>query len=84
MIDDVIKFLQFLIILGMFRHCTSIAGVSVIASKIPKVPLLDKVGASIFTCQTFVSLKILVHILCVVKGVFPKDSEPMPGRYIFS
>ena len=42
-----------------------------------KVLLQDQVIASIFTCVKFISLKIVVHILFVVKGVLPKDLEPM-------
>ena len=42
-----------------------------------KVRLLDQAKTSVFICQNFVSLKIVVQILFVVKGVFPKDLEPM-------
>ena len=45
--------------------------------KLPKVRLSDQVRASSFTCQNFMSFKIVVHILFAVKGVFPKDLEAM-------
>ena len=32
--------------------------------------------SSIFTCQKFISLKFVVHILFAVKNVFPKDLKP--------
>ena len=41
--------------------------------KMPKVRLQDQAKASIFTCRTFISLKIVVYILFVVKGVFLKE-----------
>ena len=34
-------------------------------------------SAKINTNKVFISLKIMVHILFVVKGVFPKDLEPV-------
>ena len=45
---------------------------SVMALKIPKVQLLKLAGSSILTQQEFISLKIVVHILFAVLGVFLK------------
>ena len=44
--------------------------VSLIPLKMPKVRLGDQVRALILTRQIFISLKLVVHILFAVKGVF--------------
>ena len=51
--------------------------VSVIVLKMPKVQLYDQVRTSILACQKSTSLKVVVHILFAIKGVFLKDLEPM-------
>ena len=60
MIDDVIKFLRFLLIWGMFR-C---------AVKMPNARLSDQARISILSYQKLLSLKTEVHIS--VKGTFQK------------
>ena len=42
-----------------------------------KARLYDPARTSIFTCQKFVSLKIVVNVLFGINGVFPKDLGPM-------
>ena len=82
MIDDVIKFFQFLTILGIFLHMHCI-GVSLFVLKIPRVRLSDQARGSILTCQSFISLKLVTHILFAVKGVFPKGLESMLSQTAF-
>ena len=43
----------------------------------PQVRLQDQSRVSIFSCQKFFSLEIVVHIVFAIKGIFPKDLEPM-------
>ena len=41
----------------------------------PKVRSEFQARVTIFSCQTCISFKIVVHISFVVKGAFPKDLE---------
>ena len=43
----------------------------------PEVRFQNQAGASIFSRQKVISLKVDVHILFAVKGVFLNDLEPM-------
>ena len=57
--------------------------VSVIALKILKVRLYEQFKVSNSTNQEFISLKVVVHILFQVKGVFEKDLEPTLSQVRF-
>ena len=74
MIDDVINFLPFLLILGTFRQ--ALLGIGDCIEKAQN----KIITASTFTCETFISFKIVLHISCVVKGIPLKDLEPMLCR----
>ena len=78
MLDDVIKFVAIFYNFGCVRTCT--VRLSVTASNMPKASQWNQAGPLIFTCRPYISTKIVLYILFIVKGVFRKDLALMLFR----
>ena len=46
-------------------------------TKMPHVRLCDQARASIFTQQKLIAVKILLHIVFLMRSFLPKDLEPL-------